>query len=68
MCFALCACGAEPAPQAAPGAVERTTEALDRQDAAEKAATTRRNDREADARADAAERRLEAVSEKEKAK
>ncbi len=36
---ALSGCGSEPAPKAAPGAVERTTEALDRDEAAEQAAT-----------------------------
>jgi hypothetical protein len=46
---------------AAPGAVERTTEALDRNTAAEQAETTRSNDRDAEVRADAAARRIRDV-------
>lgn len=63
VCLALCGCGPEPVPQAAPGAVERTTEALERDEAAERAATTESNDREAKARADAAARRIRKVEE-----
>ena len=56
------ACGpsqSEP-PQAAPGAVERTVAELDRNEAAERAQTIRKLDREAEARADEAERRITA--------
>lgn len=60
-CLALAGCGPEAAPVAAPGAVERTTEALDRNTAAEQAETTRSNDRDAEVRADAAARRIRDV-------
>jgi hypothetical protein len=63
LCLALSGCGPEPAPKAAPGAVERTTEALDRDEAAERVATTKSNDREAEVRADAAARRIRASDE-----
>lgn len=61
--LALAGCGSEPAPKAAPGAVERTTEAIDRNEAAERAAIIHSNEREEDARADAAERRIRAADE-----
>ncbi len=61
LCLALSGCGPEPAPKAAPGAVERTTEALDRDEAAERVATIKSNDREADARGAAAARRIRAA-------
>ncbi len=52
------ACGPSETPKAAPGAVERTVEELDRNEAAERAQTIRKLDREADVRADKAERRI----------
>jgi hypothetical protein len=56
----LVGCGSEEAPKAPPGAVEQVTEALDRNEAAERKQTIRRLDREAEQRAVAAERRIEA--------
>ena len=53
-------CGSSDTPQAAPGAVERTVAELDRNEAAERARTARKLDREAEARADEAERRIRA--------
>ena len=61
--IALAACGSSETQEAAPGAVERTTRELDRNAAAELKTTIRKADREADARADAAKRRI-AASEK----
>ncbi len=60
--LALCACGgsAETA-EAPPGAVERTTEALARNEAAEQKATIRKIDREAEVRAEASKDRIEAI-------
>ena len=54
------ACGSSDSetPKAAPGAVERTVEELDRNEAAERAQTIRKLDREAEARADEAQRRI----------
>ena len=48
------------APKAAPGAVERTVAELDRNEAAERAQTIRKLDREAEARAAEAQRRIRA--------
>jgi hypothetical protein len=59
--LALSACGREAAPEAAPGAVERTTDELDRNAAAERSAITDSNDRDAKERADAAARRIKSV-------
>jgi hypothetical protein len=53
-------CGPSETPKAAPGAVERTVAELDRNEAAERAQTVRKLDREAEARADEAERRIRA--------
>ena len=54
------ACGSSETPKAAPGAVERTVAELDRNEAAERAQTIRKLDREAEARADEAQRRIKA--------
>lgn len=54
------ACGPSETPKAAPGAVERTVAELNRSEAAERAQTIRKLDREAEARADEAERRIRA--------
>ena len=59
----LCACGPRATPEAPPGAVERTTEALARNEAAELNRTARRIDAEAEARAEASEERIEAIEE-----
>jgi hypothetical protein len=59
--LALAACESRETPQAPPGAVERTTEALDRNEAAQKQETVRRIDDEAEARADDSEERIEAI-------
>lgn len=59
--FPLAACGSSETPQAAPGAVERTVEALDRNEALERDRTVRTLHREEDLRAEQAERRIEAV-------
>lgn len=63
--LALAACGGSDTPKAAPGAVERTVEQLERNEAAERAQTIRKVDREAEARANQAERRIKA-SEKQR--
>jgi len=54
------ACGSSETPKAPPGAVERTVAELDRNEAAERAQTIRKTDREAEARADEAQRRIKA--------
>ena len=54
------ACGPSETPKAAPGAVERTVAELDRNEAAERAQTVREVQREEEARAKAAERRIQA--------
>jgi hypothetical protein len=59
--LALASCGPRDTPQAPPGAVERTTEALDRNEAAQKKETVRRIDDEAEARADDSKDRIEAI-------
>jgi hypothetical protein len=59
--LALVACGPRETPQAPPGSVERTADALDRKDAAERNATVRRIEDEAEARADDSEQRIEAI-------
>ena len=64
--FALSACGSSETPQAAPGAVERTTAELDRNEAAGRRDTVRRIEREAEARSDRFDDRIEAI-EREKA-
>ena len=53
-------CGPSETPKAPPGAVERTVEELDRNEAAERAQTIRKLDREAEARAAEAQRRIRA--------
>ena len=53
-------CGPSETPKAAPGAVERTVAELDRNEAAERNQTIRKLDREAQARADEAQRRIRA--------
>ncbi len=58
---ALAGCGAAETPQAAPGAVERTTAALTRNEAVERGETIRRIDAEAEARAAASKERIEAI-------
>ena len=52
------ACERSETPKAAPGAVERTVAELDRNEAAERNQTIRKLDREAQARADEAQRRI----------
>jgi TolA-binding protein len=64
---ALVACGSPQSPEAAPGAVERTTAQLDRDDAREKSITVRRIEDEAEARSDRFDGRIAAI-EKESAK
>ena len=59
--LALAACGSSEAPEAAPGAVERTTAELDRNDATERRDTIRRIENEAEARTDRFEQRIEAI-------
>ena len=56
----LAACGSEPTPEAAPGAVERTTRELDRNAAAAMNSAIRKADDEAAGRADAAKNRIRA--------
>ena len=58
--LALAACGSAEAPEAAPGAVERTTRELDRNAAAEMNQVIRKADDEAAERADAAKKRIRA--------
>ena len=53
-------CGQSEIPQAAPGAVERTVAELERNEAAERARTIRQTEREAEARAADAQRRIRA--------
>jgi TolA-binding protein len=60
----LASCGSSEAPEAAPGAVERTTAELDRNDATERRDTIRRIENEAEARTDRFERRIEAIERK----
>lgn len=64
--LALAACGQPEAPEAAPGAVERTADALDRNEAAERKDTVRRIEAEAEARSESSEARIDAI-EKERA-
>ena len=60
--LALAACGrSDPPPEAKPGAVERTTDALDRNAAAERNQTVERIDNEAEARAADSKQRIEAI-------
>jgi predicted small lipoprotein YifL len=59
--LALAACGRGDTPEAPPGAVERTAEALERNEAAELNRTARRIDDEAEARADDSKQRIEAI-------
>ena len=61
----LAACGTSETPQPAPGAVERLTAELDRNDTAERNATARRIDREAEARQASFERRIAAIEREE---
>ena len=53
-------CGPSETPEAAPGAVERTVAELERNESVERAQTMRKLEREAEARADQAERRIRA--------
>jgi hypothetical protein len=60
--LALAACGPSETPaEAPPGAVERTTDALDRAAAADQRDTVRRIENEAEVRADDSKRRIKAV-------
>ncbi len=59
--LALSACGSKETPEAPPGSVERTTESLARNEAAERVETIRRIDRDAQARAEDSKRRIKAV-------
>lgn len=61
----LAACGASETPEAPPGSVERLTTQLDRNEAAERRATARRIDREAEARTERFEQRIEAIEKKQ---
>jgi hypothetical protein len=54
-------CEAAEAPKAQPGAVERTADALDRNEAAERNATIRRLEREAQIRAADSEERIKDI-------
>lgn len=56
----IAGCGTSETPKAAPGAVEQTVAELDRNEADERAQTIRKLDREAQARADEAQRRIRA--------
>ena len=58
--FVAAGCGPSEMPQAAPGAVERTVAELERNEAAERARTIRKTEREAEARAAEAQRRIRA--------
>ncbi len=64
--LALGGCGPGETPEAPPGAVERTADALDRNDAAQRNQTVRRIEAEAEARSEDFEERIEAI-EKERA-
>lgn len=66
--LALAACGPGDTPQPPPGAVERTADALDRNDAAERKETVRRIEDEADARADDSKQRIEAIEQRRNGK
>lgn len=59
--LAIAACGSPEAPEAPPGAVERVTEQLDRNDAIERRDTIKRIENEAEARTDRFEQRIEAI-------
>jgi hypothetical protein len=60
MLLGAAGCGPSETPQAAPGAVERTVAELERNEAAERARTIRKTEREAEARAAEAQRRIRA--------
>jgi hypothetical protein len=62
--LALAACGPGKMPEAPPGAVERTADELDRNEAAELKQTVRRIEVEADARADDSKQRIKAIENK----
>lgn len=63
----LTACGQGDAPEAPPGSVERTTDAIERNEAVQRNETIQRIDREAEMRAEASKQRVRAVEQEQAA-